>query len=157
MVEVQIARLGRCGDGGRDQFGAGQIQQGQEIGLPRISRPPALMGSMGHADLQIIVVDHSQKEAGRALCTAMPGLSLGRRAEALGARDGSVYLSDEKAFDIAVRLFEANIKAGQKNEWATLVEQIPDIIPNLFDAVQLAWNACPRVSPVGIVDFKDGK
>jgi len=68
-----------------------------------------------------------------------------------------VYMNDEKAFDIAVRLFEANIKAGQGKQWADLIEQVPDILPALFDAVQRAWDASPRVSPLGVVDFKDGK
>ncbi|MDA8230379.1 MAG: hypothetical protein M0006_03480 [Magnetospirillum sp.] len=67
------------------------------------------------------------------------------------------YLNDEKAFDIAVRIFEANIRAGQAKTWDRLLEEIPDILPQIFDKVQLAWDACPRVNPLGIVDFNEGK
>ncbi|TAN70545.1 MAG: hypothetical protein EPN20_05505 [Magnetospirillum sp.] len=48
-------------------------------------------------------------------------------------------LDEEKAFDIAVRLFEANIKAGQQQNWGDLVDMIADMLPRLYDAVQSAW------------------
>lgn len=48
-------------------------------------------------------------------------------------------LDEEKAFDIAVRIFEANLKSGQYHQWRDLLEQVPDILPGLYDAVQTAW------------------
>jgi hypothetical protein len=72
---------------------------------------------------------------------------------------GMAYLNDEKAFEIPVRIYEANLRAGQAKQWADLLEVMPDILPELFDKVQLSWDRCPRVKPEGVadVDFSKGK